>query len=296
MCETGAVTTSLRNKHLTPEQFRTLTFIACFFIGAIIVTGASVRVTGSGLGCPSWPQCSGNDLVPRASESGHAFIEFGNRVFTGLLSISVIVAVLGSFFREPRSKRLIWLSLGLVLGVVAQIVLGGITVLVGLNPLFVAAHMLVSCVILSNAIILCVVSARRETPALRGLWTRHRQLLIAALTFIVVIFGTFVTAAGPHAGDQDVERLNVSVQTVARVHSLSAWVLLLVVAYFIVIKKDRTLSLLVLMGTIVVQGAWGYTQYALGVPSWMVVVHVLLAAILFSASQVYWTTSIQKRH
>lgn len=279
-------------KRLTPQQFRTLTFIACFFIGAIIVTGASVRVTGSGLGCPTWPQCSSESLVPRASESHHGLIEFGNRLFTGLLSVSVIVAVLGSLIRTPRSKRLIWLSLGLVFGVLAQIVLGGITVLVGLNPVFVAAHMIVSCLILSCAVILCVVSRPTSTPALRNLFRFHRQSLVSALTFLVVIFGTVVTAAGPHAGDENVERLNVSVESVARIHSLSAWLLFLTVLYLIMFKRDRTRSLIVLSGIILVQGAWGYTQYALSVPAWMVAIHVMLAAILFAAAQVYWTTCL----
>src|SRR5690606_11200946 len=139
---------------------------------------ASVRVTGSGLGCPTWPKCTSESFVPHSMSSNHSLIEFGNRVFTGLLSLSVIIAVGASLLREPRSKTLIALSWSLVGGVLAQIVLGGITVLVGLHPLSVAAHMLVSCVLLSCAVILAVVSTRKQTPSLRGLFAFNRQLLV----------------------------------------------------------------------------------------------------------------------
>lgn len=238
---------------LTPEQYRYLAIGACFFIAAIIVTGASVRVTGSGLGCPTWPKCTSDALVPKSSESSHAFVEFANRVFTGLLSLSVIVAVGASFLREPKSKTLIWLSVGLVLGVIAQIILGGITVLVGLNPLSVAAHMIVSCFLLSCAVVLAVVSRRKETPSLRNLFQKNRQLLIMVLTYVVVVLGTVVTAAGPHAGDESTPRFDASVQTVARIHSASAWILVITVLFFIFRKQDRTRSLVWLLGILILQ-------------------------------------------
>lgn len=292
---TFARTPAIKLPRISPKQYQICTIVACFFIGAIIVTGAAVRVTGSGLGCTTWPQCTSSSLLPHKSESYHAFVEFGNRLFTGLLSISVIVAIATSFLREPRSKTLIWLSSGLVLGVIAQIVLGGVTVLVGLNPLFVAAHMIVSCFLLSCAVVLAVASKRKESPSLTGLFTPNRQLLVLLQTFLIIILGTVVTAAGPHAGDEKVERLNVSIETVARIHSLAAWALVGTIAYLIFIKKDRTQSLLALAVIIIIQGAWGYTQYALSVPSWMVLVHVLLATIMFAVANVYWTTSVQKR-
>lgn len=286
---------TFRIKKLTTEQYRYLAIGACFFIAAIIVTGASVRVTGSGLGCPTWPKCTSDSLIPKSSESGHAFVEFANRVFTGLLSLSVIVAVGASFLRDPKSKTLRWLSFGLVLGVVAQIVLGGITVLVDLHPLSVGAHMLLSCLLLSCAVILAVVSRRKQTPSLKPLFAPNRQLLILLESFLVVILGIVVTAAGPHAGDERTTRLDVSVESVARIHSISAWLFVGTVAYLIFYKKDSTRTLKWLGAVILVQGAWGYTQYFLGVPSWMVLGHVLLATILFIFANLYWSTSVQSR-
>ena len=207
----------------------------------------------------------------------------------------MIVAVGGSFSRVPKSKTLIWLSIGLVIGVIAQIILGGITVLVGLHPLSVAAHMLVSILLLSCAVVLAVFSLRKTSPSLRPLFEYSRQLLVICLTYVVVICGTVVTAAGPHAGDQETPRLEVSIQAVTRLHSLAAWGLLLTVLYLLFVKKDRSQSLIALAITIMIQGAWGYAQYAYDVPSWMVLVHVLLATILCVFANVYWTTSIQRR-
>jgi len=284
-----------RQFSMTVKRYRQLTIVACFFIGAIIVTGASVRVTGSGLGCPTWPKCTSDSFTPVEMQSGHAFVEFGNRVFTGLLSLSVIAAVAGSIFRRPRSRKLIWLSLGLVLGVIAQIVLGGITVLVDLHPLSVGAHMLLSCIILSVAIILAIVSKRKEPPKLRNLISFSRYSVVMVLTYIVVVLGIVVTAAGPHAGDQRTKRLDVSVESVARIHSISAWFLLICVLVLLFYFKDRSKPLKILAGVIVMQGAWGYAQYATGVPSWMVLGHVFLATILFVVASNYWLLSIMNR-
>lgn len=278
---------------LSVRTYWILTVIACFFIAAIIFTGASVRVTGSGLGCPTWPKCTSDSFTPHDSMSGHALIEFGNRLFTGAVSLSVILAVAGSLIRYPRSKKLIWLSLTLVAGVVAQIILGGITVLLDLHPLAVGSHMLLSIILLTFAMILAVVSKQEVPPSLKPLLKRSPQLLVLILTSIVVVLGVVVTAAGPHAGDETVPRLDVSIVTAARFHSLSAWVLLAAVIHLLFVMKDKSPSLRALFGIILLQGAWGYTQYALSVPAWMVAIHVLLATILFVFSTLYWMTSLQ---
>ncbi|MFN8015033.1 MAG: COX15/CtaA family protein [Acidimicrobiia bacterium] len=280
---------------LNEKQYYILTIVACFFIAAIIVTGASVRVTGSGLGCPTWPKCTSDSLVPKSSESGHAFVEFANRVFTGFLSLSVIVAISASFLRQPRSKKLIWLSFGLVLGVIAQIILGGITVLVGLHPLSVAAHMIVSLLLLSCAILLTVSSKPNRTVNLKNLFSKSRHLVIMLLTYLVVVLGTVVTAAGPHAGDEKTPRLDVTITSVARIHSFSAWILLLSVLYLLIFRKDQNRNLKILLAVIVIQGAWGYAQYALDVPASMVLVHVFLATVLFVFASLYWSQAIKNQ-
>src|SRR5688500_14603495 len=124
---------------LSPARYRIITFAALSLLGAIIVSGAAARLTGSGLGCGDWPSCSDTKVIDVSSK--HAAIEQVNRLFTGLVSAAVIAAVLGSMRRSPRRRDLVLLSCGLVAGVLAQIVLGGITVLVDLHPLAVQAHM-----------------------------------------------------------------------------------------------------------------------------------------------------------
>ena len=144
----------MRLPRLSPSAYQRITLVATILLAIIIVTGGAVRLTGSGLGCPEWPSCEPGSLTPHEASDVNAMVEFVNRMFTGLVSIAVIVAVLGSFLREPRRRDLVWLSLGLVAGVFAQAVLGGLTVLFELQPPFVMAHFLVSLVLLANALVL----------------------------------------------------------------------------------------------------------------------------------------------
>ena len=134
-------------------------------LAAIVVSGAAVRLTGSGLGCPDWPNCDDGRLV--APIEKHALVEFTNRTITGLVSVAVILAVLGSIWRVPRRRDLIWLSWGLVAGVVAQIVLGGVTVLVDLSPPFVMAHFLLSMALLADAVVLHDRASQPDGPRRR---------------------------------------------------------------------------------------------------------------------------------
>src|SRR6185503_1224576 len=124
----------MRVPHLSPEAYRRITLVAAILLAIIIVTGGAVRLTDSGLGCPSWPNCSAGRLTPHSASDYSAMVEFVNRLFTGLVSIAVIVAVLGSLVRTPRRRDLVWLSVGLVAGVFAQAVLGGLTVLFEIPP------------------------------------------------------------------------------------------------------------------------------------------------------------------
>ena len=127
---------------LSPRAYRRVTLAALLALAFIIVTGGAVRLTGSGLGCPTWTSCEEGSLVPVDASSTHAMIEFVNRTITGLVSVAVMLAVLGSLFRRPRRRDLTLLSLGLVAGVLGQIVLGGLTVLFELAPPFVMGHFL----------------------------------------------------------------------------------------------------------------------------------------------------------
>ena len=144
----------LRLPRLSPTAYRRITFVAAVLLAVIIVTGGAVRLTGSGLGCPAWPNCDAGHLTPRSASDVNAMVEFLNRVFTGSVSIAVGIAVIGALLRIPRRRDLIWLSLGLVAGFFAQAVLGGLTVLFQLQPQFVMAHFLLSLALLANAIVL----------------------------------------------------------------------------------------------------------------------------------------------
>mgnify|MGYP000870807985 CR=1 FL=1 len=279
---------------ITNKQFYYLTIIACFFIGAIIVTGASVRLSGSGLGCPTWPKCSSASFTPTSAESGHSIIEFGNRLFTGAVSIAVIIAVLGSLRLETFSKKLFWLSLGLVFGIIAQIILGGITVLVDLHPLSVGAHMLVSLLILANAVILCYCAKCSGEVELRALFKKSYNFLLFVVTNLIVVAGIVVTAAGPHAGDQKVVRLNANIETVVRIHSLLAWIFTILMIVLFVKYKNRTWQLKSLFVITIIQIIWGYTQYFTGIPWALVIGHVFLASLLYLFSCLNWLQQTKK--
>ena len=155
----------LSHLRLEPAAYRRITLVATILLGVIIVTGGAVRLTGSGLGCPDWPTCSPGHLTPHGVSDGHAVIEFVNRTFTGLVSFVVVICVLGSLVRTPRRRDLVWLSVGLVAGVMAQIVLGGLTVLFDLQPPFVMGHFLLSLVLLTNALVLHRRAGQPDAPA-----------------------------------------------------------------------------------------------------------------------------------
>lgn len=277
---------------ITRRQYYWITLVACFFIAAIIVTGASVRVTGSGLGCTTWPKCTAESFTPTKAQSNHGMIEWANRLFTGAVSLSVMIAVLGSLMLKIRSKKLTWLSIGLVFGIVAQIILGGITVLVKLHPLAVGAHMLVSLLILANAVVLCYCSKQDGEVSLKKLFQPSANFLLYIVTNLIVVAGIVVTAAGPHAGSKDTVRLDASIETVARIHSGLAWVFTILMLVLFFKYKNRTWQLKSLFAVTLCQIAWGYTQYFNGVPAWMVIVHVFLAAMLYMFSCLNWTRSL----
>ncbi len=277
---------------LSPAAYHRVTLLALVALAFIIVTGGAVRLTGSGLGCTDWPTCEEGRLTPVDATDVHAMVEFVNRTITGLVSVAVILAVLGSLLRAPRRRDLTRLSLGLVAGVVGQVVLGGLTVLFELAPPFVMGHFILSMVLLGNAVVLHHRAGRADGPSravvgpdLVGL---GRLLLGAAA--LVVFTGTVVTAAGPHAGDATARRLDVAVATVARIHGTSVFVLLaLTVLALWVCHRDRAAvvvhdALRTLLALLVAQAAVGYTQYFTGVPVLLVAVHILGAVSVWIAT------------
>ncbi len=276
---------------ISPKAFQRIALAATIFLAIIIITGGAVRLSGSGLGCPDWPNCSPGRLTPRSSSDAHAMIEFLNRVFTGLVSLAVIVAVLGSIFRNPRRRDLIYLSLGLVGGVIAQAVLGGLTVLYELQPPFVMAHFLVSLVLLANALVLL---RRSGEPEGQCRWRVSRPIQIADLVMLVsaaVVFvaGTVVTATGPHGGDRSARRFNFNLETVARIHGSSVIVLILVIITLAVLvsklgaSRSIKIRLLAVAVVVLLQGTIGYVQYFRGIPELLVGFHIAGATAVWVA-------------
>jgi len=277
---------------LSPSAYRRVTFFALLSLGVIVVSGAAVRLSGSGLGCPEWPNCDPGHLTPRGDTGYHGVIEFVNRTFTGLVSILVILAVLGSLVRTPRRRDLTWLSAGLVAGVLAQIVLGGLVVIFGLSPPWVMAHFVVSMVLVANAVVLhhrAGEGGDRRSPVVAGP-VRVLGTTLVAMAGVVILAGTVVTGAGPHGGDEDVRRLDVSITDVARIHGILVMLFIAaVLATLWRLGRDSApanvrRSAGVLLAVIVAQAFIGYVQYFTGVPEVLVAVHIVGAVGVWVAT------------
>jgi cytochrome c oxidase assembly protein subunit 15 len=273
------------------RTFTALVWAQC----AIVVTGGLVRITGSGLGCPTWPECVGGSLTPiRHQEQGfHPLVEFANRMLTFALLVVVVAAVVVAMRRRPRRSSLVWLAWGGVVGVLAQAVLGGITVRTRLNPLTVAAHFLLSMVLIAVAVALQqrAQDAGDAPPrsVVRPELRRVGQLLVPVAALVLVL-GTLVTGSGPHAGDADTHRLSIDPRTIAWLHADLVMLFLgLAVATWLALRvsdaPERAQGrLVVLLGVIVAQGVIGYTQYFTGVPGGLVALHVAGACAVWVAT------------
>ncbi|HET7721510.1 MAG TPA: COX15/CtaA family protein [Acidimicrobiales bacterium] len=216
----------MRVPTLSPPAYRRVTLFALLALTFIVVTGGAVRLTGSGLGCPDWPTCAENRVV--APWEYHAMVEFVNRTITGLVSAAVMLAVLGSLVRRPRRKDLLWLSVGLVAGVIGQIVLGGLTVLFELKPGFVMAHFLLSMVLIANAVVLHHRAGRPAGPTRPAVGPDLLTLgrLEVAAAGLAIFLGTIVTSSGPHGGDEEAERLPFLLPDVTRLHGIAVMLFL----------------------------------------------------------------------
>ena len=267
---------------------------------AIIVTGSLVRLTGSGLGCQDWPRCSDKRFVDVSTS--HAAIEQINRLFTGVVAVAVIAAALLSLRLNPRHKSLTWLSLGLVAGVLAQVLLGAIVVFSGLHPAFNMAHYLVSILLVTTAfeLLFRVRALQRETVVAPEVSRATRRLthVILAVLVGVLFAGTVVTGSGPHAGDETAPRFGFSIQRVTQIHSSFVWLTILtVIVLFVRLRRNaeewnqlsQNLELLLLI--LVAQGFLGYFQYFVGVPAGLVAIHVgLSVAVWISALALFNAT------
>jgi cytochrome c oxidase assembly protein subunit 15 len=248
----------------------------------IVVTGAAVRLTGSGLGCPTWPRCSDESYVAHGELGVHGVIEFGNRMLTfALAAIAVLcfLAALGAAHR--RATRL---SLVVGLGIPLQAVIGGITVLTGLNPWIVAGHFLLSMAMIMVCVALVDELRSPERSAAPPL-PRALAWATLAVGWVVLYLGTVVTGAGPHAGDTDSPRNGLDPATVSHVHAYAVYALVaLTVALLVVALRGGHRWLAQVTGLVllieVLQGVLGWTQYWLDLPVGLVALHMLGAALL----------------
>ncbi len=271
---------------VSPQRYRTVVLIAAGLLAGIILTGAAVRLTGSGLGCEDWPTCSENRLAPELGF--HPWIEFGNRLLSGLVSVGVGAAVLSAYRRTPRRTDLIRWAWGLVAGVVAQILLGGVTVLVDLHPLFVAGHYLLSIVLMWNVVVL-LDKARGgvSRPVCRvEPGTAALSRVTVGWSVVVLAVGTLVTGTGPHSGDPEVARLALDLDAIVRTHSIAAWIAVaLTVVLAVRLRREQQPDLDRLVTTalvaLVAQGGIGYLQFFTGVPALLVELHVAGSVIVF---------------
>jgi cytochrome c oxidase assembly protein subunit 15 len=268
-------------------------YLLLVFQTGIVLTGATVRITGSGLGCPTWPECTYGSYVPVAGQAEgafHAWIEFGNRLLTFLLLFAAVAVVIYAIRKARRD--LLWRALLQVLGIFGQGVIGGITVLTDLNPLAVASHFILSIFLIAGAV---SIVARGRTPLISIRPTELKVKVLARaqvlLTFVVIVIGTLVTGSGPHAGDLDAPRLNLDERAISWLHADAVIALLGVSLALLVLSEispETKWRVKIFFAVTLVQGLIGYLQYVLGLPELLVIVHVLGSTLVWIASWRIW--------
>jgi heme a synthase len=282
----------MRVPTLSPATFRRLTVVAAVLLALIVVSGAAVRLTGSGLGCTTWPRCTTTSLV--APPSYHAWVEFGNRVVTTIVGIFVALVAVASLLRRPRRRDLVGLAWAQVGGFVGQAVIGGLSVLFDLAPPFVMAHFLLSMAMLWAALLLVHRAdphwQPRRSAARRELTWLFR--LVSATAGGVLVLGTVTTGTGPHAGDggAHIRRLALPLERVTQLHADAALLLTgLVVATLFAVRLTETTAVVRrrahwLAAAVGLQVVIGYTQYFLDLPPSVVELHVAGATVLWCAA------------
>ncbi len=271
--------------------FRRLAIASLAAVCLIVVTGAAVRLTGSGLGCPDWPSCYRRRVTPQLSF--HPLVEFSNRIVTVVLVVVLAAALLGALRRRPFRRDLAWLSVGLLVGVLAQAMIGALAVYTKLNPYVVLCHFLASMLLVADAVVLVHRAGRdyrspgqRLVPRAIVLGGRAVLVLLCA----VLVAGTFTTGAGPHAGGSSgqlvAKRIPIALRDMAELHSSLALLLvgvclgLAVALHAMAVPERVRRAARVLCGVLFLQAAIGYTQYFTHLPAALVELHVIGATVL----------------
>lgn len=265
----------------------------------IAVTGSVVRVTGSGLGCPTWPECVPGSMLPVEHQEFatlNQWIEYGNRLFTGVVGIIALACFALAWLARPRRRRYVRLAAAMPLGVLVQAIIGGITVRMDLLWWTVAVHLLASTIMVWLAVMLVhEVDERPARPAPAGV--RRLLLIQTGVLACLLVAGTLVTGAGPHAGDPETGRLDLPVETLAHVHAAFLFVfvgMLLALGVLLWVggaSRHLRVRYGVLVGVTLGQGTLGFVQYWTGVPEMLVSLHVLGAMTVIIATASMWCAS-----
>lgn len=268
------------------------------FQAGLVVTGGAVRLTGSGLGCPTWPECTDGSIAPIVNQAEgplHAWIEFGNRLLAWvifILAVTALIYVVRKFKNHKDYKRLRLLALLQILGFLGQVVLGGITVLTDLHPISVSAHFVLTIPLIAGALSLRRGALNKPVLIVAPV-TRLLIKVVTVVGFTVLVVGTLVTGTGPHSGDENSRRYNFDERTISWIHAdvVIAFIFLIIALYFVVkvsesADNQRFLNryIFVLMGVSLAQGAIGYIQYFTGLPILLVGAHLLGATLVWIAT------------
>ena len=272
------------------QRVRVIAWLTLIIQVVVVGTGGAVRLTGSGLGCPTWPRCTVDSVVSTPELGIHGIIEFANRLLTFVIALIAVVAFLYVVRLRRRRRDLFALSIAIGAGIPAQAVLGGITVLTGLDPWLVGAHFLLSVIIVTLSTVFVVrayygaASHRRSTPQ----WFALIGYVAAALVAASVVLGIVTTGSGPHAGDIKTPRNGLNSETMQQLHSYPAYLLLAVTVLLLLVARRQNFQpvrrylgalLLVEITQIVV----GIAQARLGLPIALVNIHLVLACLLVTA-------------
>jgi cytochrome c oxidase assembly protein subunit 15 len=280
-----------RRIELAPTTFRRLALLSAVALWVIIGSGATVRLTASGLGCEHWPGCTAGNPFP--AKDYHSFIEFGNRIVSAATIFATLLAWLGARVTAGLPQRVKRLALGTFLGTLAQAPLGALTVYSGLNPLLVMTHFLLALVVLAAGVVIFIEALALEqgvTSKRLPLQVRRGSVLLAVALLALVVSGTVATAAGPHPGSVDVRRLwhlHAAVYVHVRATAVFGLLFLAGLAYLVRHRARWPLYLegmVALLFLLVLQMGIGELQYRTHLPWWLVLVHVSLAAAVWAAT------------
>ena len=287
----SSIAARARRLELSPATFRRLAFTSATWLWLIVVTGATVRLTASGLGCEHWPGCTAGNPFP--SKSYHSFIEFGNRIVSAVTIFATLAASVGARFTPGLPRWTRRLALATFVGTLAQAPLGALTVYSGLNPFLVMTHFVLALLVLAAGVVVAVEAVsleRGRTESRLPRRIRRGSLVAAAALLALIVTGAVSTAAGPHPGGSDVERL-WRLHAALYVHVRATAIFgLLFIAFLVFIWRNREQWPLyaegaaVLLFLFVVQMGVGELQYRTHLPWWLVLVHVALAGAVWACA------------